>query len=206
MRYLIKVHRKVPSILEGEPKHSTIAALTSFRRSAAHTRTSILEFMGILRPEGDGYVRPGDECDLRAEHENFATGPSSRASANPDPNNQDPEIGSNDTIPMGQLQHGANMTTAAPREPDVSSAVGHLDTSQFQSNGQYRPEFLSFLGVAGSNQLDLGYETQDTFNPFFDLQPVSFFQDLEMPDLSQFDGGVPLNLNFLNGQQENANT
>jgi hypothetical protein len=145
--------------------------------------------MGILRPEGDGYVRPGDECDPRAEDESFTTGPPSRASANPEQTNQTPVTESNDTILMNQLQH--NASTAAPLSggPGLSSVDGQVDVSQCQSDGQYRPEFLSFLGVAGSDQLDFGNEMQDAFNPFFDLQPVSFFQDHEMPiNLGQFSG------------------
>lgn len=206
MRYLIKIHAKVPSVLEGEPKHSSIAALTSFRRSAAHTRISILEFMGILRPEGGGYVRPGDECDPRAEDESFATGPPSLASANPEQTNQISLTGSNDAIPMDQLQHDANMATAVPGKPDLSSESGHVDASQFQENRQYRPEFPSFLGVAGSNHLDLGNEIPDAFNPFFDLQPLSFFQDHDMPtDLGQFGGACPMNLEFFNSQHEITN-
>jgi hypothetical protein len=145
--------------------------------------------MGILRPEGDGYVRPGDECDPRAEDESFATGPPSRASANPEQTNQTFVTESNDTIHMNQLQHDASMAASLPGGPGLSSVDGQVDASQFQSNGQYRPEFLSFLGVVGSNQLDHGNEMQDAFNPFFDLQPVSFFQDHEMPtDLGQFSG------------------
>lgn len=162
--------------------------------------------MGILRPEGGGYVKPGDECDLRAEDENFATGPPSRASANPEQTNQVPVTGSNNAIHTDQLQRDGNVAAMVPRDPEISSADGHADANQFQSNPQYRPEYLSFLGLAGSNQLDLGNEPQDAFNPFFDLQPLSFFQDHDMPtDFGQFGGAYPINLDFYNSQQELTN-
>lgn len=60
---MYNIHHKGPTILEGEPKYLDPSKLTNFKINAAHARTSILEFTGILRSKGDGYVIPGEETN-----------------------------------------------------------------------------------------------------------------------------------------------
>jgi hypothetical protein len=160
VRFLMKINKRMPLVLEGEPKHSSIAALTSFRTNAAHTRTSILEFNGPLRPDGDGYVRPGEECDLRAGDENFATEPQSRALMDDD-----------QIISPGGHRHDASTATNMGPLSHSWDCDDGVDSNR--SNAQYGPEPLSFLGVSGPEQLDVDYQNQETFNPFFDLQPLN---------------------------------
>ena len=155
VRFLMKVNKRMPLVLEGEPRQSSIATLTSFRPNAAHTRTSILEFNGPLRPDGDGYVRPGEECNLHAEDEYIATEPQSRVS-----------IGDETVISSSERRSDASTAV------HMSSLFSPSDCDDL-SNVQYRPELLSFLGVSGSEQLDMDYQSQETFNPFFDLQPLN---------------------------------
>ena len=200
--YLIKMHKRNPIILEGEPKHSSPAGLVSSRNGAAHTRMSILEYVGILRPEGDGYVKPGDECDLRAEDENFATGPPSRASPEPARSHLPTAAQSNINVPVSfHRKHHEQQFAALPTEVRsglASYSQPNID-SQYQ---QYRPEVSEFLGPTGSEQFHLVDQIQDgpDFNPIFGLQPWHIFQDQEMPDFTAWDQS-PLNFDYLNYQQ-----
>ena len=179
IEYLILVQKRMPAILEGEPKYSSIETLTRFRTNAVHTRTSILDFNGILRPDGDGYVRPGDECDLHAEDQNFATEPQSRALVD------DEHIVSSDG-----RQHDASTAADEGPLPDSWASDTAIDSNIFGQ--QYRPELLSFLGVSGPEQLDADYQSHETFNPFFDLQPWTLLHS------------QGLNLDYFDAQQDSG--
>ncbi|KAH7148209.1 hypothetical protein EDB81DRAFT_791762 [Dactylonectria macrodidyma] len=61
VRCLFNIHNKGPTILEDEPKYLDTSKLTNFTINATYARASILEFTGILRSMGDGYVKPGEE-------------------------------------------------------------------------------------------------------------------------------------------------
>ncbi|KAH7148987.1 hypothetical protein B0J13DRAFT_295137 [Dactylonectria estremocensis] len=61
VRCLYNIHNKGPTILEDEPKYLDTSKLTNFTINAVYARASILEFTGILRSKGDGYVKPGEE-------------------------------------------------------------------------------------------------------------------------------------------------
>ena len=185
VQYLLKVHEQNPSAMAGEPKNSTIETLISFRRNGVKTRTSILEFMGIIRPDGDGYVKPGDECDLQADDGNSITEPPSRQSERV----TDLEMGDGSSA----QQESSMASIGPPPQPQPTSDSGfQLD----RPTGQYRPGLLSYLGTAGPEQLDLGMENQDYFNPFFDLQPLNVIYDNTSPGAADFNG-CPFSLGYI---------
>ena len=100
-------------------------------------------------PEGDGYAKPGEECDLDAEDESLAPDPPSRLSAVPGQTTHTIFTGSDGVLPEIQIQNEPDLATSVPSDPDIPTGNDLVDTSQLQSSTQYRPEFLSFLGVAG---------------------------------------------------------
>lgn len=199
--YLLRVHETSPSGMEGEPKHSTINTLTSFRTDAIRTRTSILEFMGILRRDGDGYVKSGDEIHLRVQDQNLSTEPSSRQSVVPNRAN-DALLASGGGDPTLHVSHSAGIIPDGALVSSSPSAGNNSSQPILLAGEQYRPELLSYLGVAGSDQLDLGIENQDYFNPFFDWQPMNAFNANMPADTADFNG-CPLSLGYIY-QQDNT--
>ena len=72
---LYNVHKKLPAILEDEPRHIDPKKLTSFKIIAPYARASILEYVGALR-----YVKQGEEEDLGIEDHSVRMESQSRVS------------------------------------------------------------------------------------------------------------------------------
>lgn len=197
--YILRVNETSPPRMEGEPKHSTIAALTSFRTDAIQTRTSILEFMGILRRDGDGYVKSGDELHLRAEDLSYATEPSSRQSVVLERAGDAPTTSDSGGC-TSQVNDSASIM---PIEMHASLAQSTGDDGSRPSvrpGQQYRPELSSSLDVAGSDQLHVEFENLDVFNPFFDWQPLNAFNANMSAEMADFNG-CPLSLGYIYHQE-----
>ncbi|KAI3316836.1 hypothetical protein HD806DRAFT_541813 [Xylariaceae sp. AK1471] len=60
IRYLYIMHSKRAIVLEDEPKNLAPDKLTFFHGDVANTRSSIFEYMAMLRNEGGGYGRPDE--------------------------------------------------------------------------------------------------------------------------------------------------
>ncbi|KAF7561041.1 hypothetical protein G7046_g3107 [Stylonectria norvegica] len=177
VRCLFNAHQKNPIVLEDEPKYSDPIKLFGPKTTASHARASILEFTGVLRSKGDGYVKPGDEPqDLGISVDGASDGMES-------------------DLMMPRIERETSVSSLSQ---DVTSGINLETQSQEQtwlqqhviggpSNGLIAPDREN---ARGENLL------LDQFNSFVDPDLLNFFPDGALPDLSDFDPNL-LSLEYL---------
>ncbi|KAH7011168.1 hypothetical protein EDB80DRAFT_711345 [Ilyonectria destructans] len=148
VRCLYNIHHRGPTILEGEPKHLDPSKLTNFKINAAHARTSILEFTGILRSKGDGYVIPGEETnDLGLEEGSDIALP-------PPPEQREPQQTSQEQLQQETLSLLPQLNFLTGESPTLDVFNSFLDPEMLNlfPNGEI-PDLAGF----DTNLLSLDY-------------------------------------------------
>ncbi|KPM45635.1 hypothetical protein AK830_g918 [Neonectria ditissima] len=166
VRCLFSAYQNNPTTLDDEPKFINPTELTSFRINATFARASILEFTGVLRPKGHGYVKPGEETwDLGIQNDGTGGG---RESDTPDL-----DAGQSSGITLSHRQTGEALESSRdehepwPQQPLVPYPPAPLPLSQPNISAVEPP-------------------TLDVFNSFIDPDMLNLFSQSEMPDFSQF--------------------
>ena len=193
--------------MEDEPRNADITKLLSFRANAVHARTSILGFVDILRAQGEGYVRQGEEStDLGIkdnETENLSQGTHVASDSNDDATNAMPH-----QTKQAQPSISALSDPIPTRSVSQDSALGSgylsQQTSEYaiRDHATYEPRpYMERLhsepanatippGTGGFDHEQQGFEIA---HPFFDPAMLDLLPGGELPDLSQF-GPLPMSL------------
>lgn len=195
------------STLDDEPRNADITKLLDFKVNAIHARTSILGFVDILRAQGEGYVKQGEEStdlgiqDIEAQEPpqgvHIASGGTDDATKSGiQQSKQHPPCVASHSGAMpsqGVLQDSglANESFAqhisehATYDPAAHDLRQYLQNSQTESVSTFMPPDTNYSG----------HEQQrfDVAHPFFDPAMLELFPDGELPDLSQI-GSLPINL------------
>ncbi|KAK4889551.1 hypothetical protein LTR27_011629 [Elasticomyces elasticus] len=185
--YKIYQRHAVTSTLDDEPRNADITKLLNFKVKATHARTSILGFVDILRVQGEGYVKQGEETTdlgiqdddvLREPHSSIEIGPSrTKQTQGVDALSQHSHVGDEN------LPHPINVHTI-PKTP-----TAELNYCTQPPN----TESNSTFGPADAGRLEMEQQRFDVVHPFFDPALLDIFPDGEVPDLSQF-GSLPMSL------------
>ncbi|OQV00209.1 Fungal specific transcription factor domain-containing protein [Cladophialophora immunda] len=199
---LYEIHLTHRNTLEDEPRHIDIRKLVDFKVNASHARASILGFIDILRPKGDGFVDSGDENkDLGIELGTVRNDLPTRSSIHDGPM-YDLHSGLIQQEPLENspvaLQSGFAQTTDSLRgsETNVNHGPAQLEINvnqaQYQQQAEPLPQPNQFdIESAPLFQLqDQGVTerlTLDPCYPFFDQTMLDLFPNGEMPDLSQLE-------------------
>lgn len=165
---LYSVHEKHPPLIQDEPKNSDISAFTGFRVNTLHARSSILEFAGILRSRGHGYVNSGEESsDLGIQtHENRT----STGSAEHDPlaNALSERRHSGHPLPADIAPASEQPSVQVDTEEQNQAPEFHQDLSQDLLFSQPLPD------------LDTQLLEGEIFNPFIDPEMLDLFSGGEL--------------------------
>ncbi|KIW93881.1 uncharacterized protein Z519_05196 [Cladophialophora bantiana CBS 173.52] len=215
---LYEIHRMLPNTLEDEPRYIDIRKLVDFKVNASHARASILGFIDILRPKGDGVVDSGDETkDLGIEQATVGHDLATRSSIHDDPMydlqsaliRQQPGEDSPVALPSDFPQTCEHLRGSDSNVNHVSSHPEiNVNQTQHQQQGEAWPQH---------NQADIGFGppfppqgqgvterlTLDPYYPFFDQTMLDLFPNGEMPDLSQLDTELS-NLEYFDVEHWNA--
>ncbi|EXJ67739.1 uncharacterized protein A1O5_09085 [Cladophialophora psammophila CBS 110553] len=208
----------LPNTLEDEPRYIDIRKLVDFKVNASHARASILGFIDILRPKGDGVVDSGDETkDLGIEQATVERDMATRSPIHDDPMHdlqsalirQQPREDSPVALPSDfpqtreYLRGTDSSVNHVPTQPEIN-----VNQTQHQQQGEPWPQH---------NQADIGFGppfplqgqgvterlTLDPYYPFFDQTMLDLFPNGEMPDLSQLDTELS-NLEYFDVEGWNA--
>ncbi|KAK5707399.1 hypothetical protein LTR17_020742 [Elasticomyces elasticus] len=183
---LYKIHQRhaFTSTLEDEPRNADITKLLNFKVKATHARTSILGFVDILRVQGEGYVKQGEETtDLGIEDDDMLRAPhlSSNTSiaTNPDRTKQ--------TVRENALsQHSHLGDDILPHQVNINT-IPNPPTAERRSCTQLsHTELNNTFGASDAAHLEMEQQSFDVVPPFFDPPLLDIFPDGEVPDLSQF--------------------
>jgi hypothetical protein len=187
-----------PNDLEDEPRHVDVRKLIDIKVDASYARTSILGFIEILRPKGDGYVNSGDESnDLgiqkvsQSSHGNTPEAPSNRRHENQ--NLLWPGNSLSDTVPSEQpqvqhpIQQDHSLSSLNPSMHSRASANDeyHQSLEQTEIAGPLQPQDQPLPQFQDQDITERW--TLDPYYPFFDQTMLDLFPNGEMPDLSQLE-------------------
>lgn len=200
MGCLYELHRAQANELEDEPRHLDIRRLVDFKVNASYARISILGFIDILRPKGDGFVNSGDESnDLGIQRatadDSWEMEQSALSSHAHDRRSGPTQVEQRDNggpalPPTSEIGQGRTQDFNAVMFPTVNQGLGqyHAPEESRYQHGQTEP-----LRPQGS--LDYGQDvterlTLDPYYPFFDQAMLDLFPNGEMPELSQLEADL----------------
>ncbi|KAF2428304.1 hypothetical protein EJ08DRAFT_671462 [Tothia fuscella] len=222
-RCLYNVHKKLPIILEGEPKLVDPAKLTSYRINATYARATILEYTGILVSPRDGYTRPGEEnndlgieddgSDLRVQSRHEQGGKGSQNVMKDERLKGNANETLSDSIFLQVRPNDAMETTYSSNSPTSPHSPGR---DAQQQKEQYAPQLLQQQqrvetmspSIPALPEIPAMYaQSLNMFYPFFDPQLIGLFPDGEMPDFSPFEtNSSGLNYFEIEGRDNNSSS
>ena len=193
--------------MEDEPRSADVAKLLNFKVHAVHARTSILGFVDILRAQGEGYVKQGEEStDLGIqdnETQNLPQGAHGTTNSNEDATNAVPQqnkqtqptmFSLSAPIPSQSVSQGSGLGSGSLSQQTFEGAIHdsvirglrpHIERSRSEIPNAFVP--------LGTGHLDYEQHGFDVVHPFFDPAMLDDLPDSELLDLSQF-GPLPMSL------------
>ncbi|KAK3647094.1 hypothetical protein LTR56_008262 [Elasticomyces elasticus] len=190
---LYKIHQRhaVTSTLEDEPRNANITKLLNFKVKATHARTSILGFVDILRVQGEGYVKQGEETtDLGIQDDEVLRAPHMPANSSIE---TDPCRNKQTVIVDALSQHSHLGDEILPPRIDVNTIPKTPPPELGSCTQVSHTEANGTFGPSDAGRLEMGQQHFDVVHPFFDPALLDIFPDGEVPDLSQF-GSLPMSL------------
>ena len=186
-----------------------IKKLLDFKVNAVYARTSILGFVEILRSQGDGFAKPGEESndlgireddDQTQQQTSQTTSNNNRLSTSLLENNHN---GANAHVlpPLApssiqsRLQNSNHSSSSPPRHiPEYTVVHPPFVQGQPQQLQHAQAEFSDGPAPHAYRLLDNEQpQSFDVCHPFFDPAMLDLFPDGELPDLAPFET-IPMSL------------
>jgi hypothetical protein len=208
---LYRIHQRhaITSTLEDEPRNADITKLLNFRVNAVHARTSILGFVDILRAQGEGYRREGEESiDLGIqdhETENHPQGAHVASDSNEDATNAVPQFKQSHPfmpslsipVPSQSVSQVAGLGSGSLSQQTSEHAIHAIHN---HTAHELRPHTERSHTEPANDSIPLNtghfdHEQQrfDVAHPFFDPAMLELLPGGELPDLSQYEP-LPMSL------------